>query len=44
MATLRNPAIGFIRHVGRTRIAATIRKLKHDADLLLAIPGLQNDA
>ncbi len=42
MATLRNLAIGLIRQAGHTRIAATIRKLKYDTDLLLAILGLQN--
>jgi predicted transposase YbfD/YdcC len=42
MITLRNLAIGLIRHAGYTKIAATIRKIKHDPRLLLAILGLQN--
>ena len=42
MATLRNLAIGLIRQAGYTKIAATIRKIKHDTALLLAILGLQN--
>jgi len=42
MATLRNLAIGLIRQVGHTKIAATIRKIKHDTALLLAILGLSN--
>jgi predicted transposase YbfD/YdcC len=41
MATLRNLAIGLIRQAGHTRIAATIRKIKHDPLLLLAILGLK---
>lgn len=41
MATLRNLAIGLIRQAGHTKIAATIRKIKHDPHLLLAILGLQ---
>jgi predicted transposase YbfD/YdcC len=41
MATLRNLAIGLIRQAGHTRIAATIRKIKYDNRLLLAILGLQ---
>jgi len=44
MATLRNLAIGLIRQAGHTRIAVTIRKLKYDTDLLLAVLGLQNAA
>jgi predicted transposase YbfD/YdcC len=42
MATLRNIAIGLIRQAGHTKIAATIRKIKHDTALLLAILGLKN--
>lgn len=42
MATLRNLAIGLIRQAGHTKIAATIRKIKYDNRLLLAILGLQN--
>ena len=42
MATLRNLAIGLIRQAGYTRIAATIRKIKHDMALLLTILGLKN--
>jgi predicted transposase YbfD/YdcC len=42
MVTLRNLAIGLIRQAGHTRIAATIRKIKHDPALLLAILGLPN--
>jgi DDE_Tnp_1-associated len=42
MATLRNLAIGLIRQAGYTKIAATIRKLRHDPALLLAILGLKN--
>jgi predicted transposase YbfD/YdcC len=40
MATLRNLAIGLIRQAGYTKIAATIRKIKHDTVLLIAILGL----
>ena len=40
MATLRNIAIGLIRRAGHTRIAATIRKIRYDPHLLLAILGL----
>jgi predicted transposase YbfD/YdcC len=42
MATLRNLAIGLIRQAGYTKIAATIRKIKHDPALLIAVLGLQN--
>ena len=42
MATLRNLAIGLIRQAGHTKIAATIRKIKYDTALLLAILGLNN--
>jgi predicted transposase YbfD/YdcC len=42
MATLRNLAIGLIRQAGYTKIAATIRKIKYDTTLLLAILGLDN--
>jgi predicted transposase YbfD/YdcC len=41
MATLRNTAIGIIRQAGRTKIAATIREIKHDPHRLLAILGLR---
>jgi predicted transposase YbfD/YdcC len=41
MATLRNLAIGLIRQAGYTRIAATIREIRHDITLLLAILGLK---
>jgi predicted transposase YbfD/YdcC len=40
MATLRNLAVGLIRQAGHTKIAATIRKIKHDPRLLLTILGL----
>jgi predicted transposase YbfD/YdcC len=40
MVTLRNLAIGLIRQAGYTKIAATIRKIKYDISLLLAILGL----
>jgi len=42
MATLRNLAIGLIRQAGYTKIAAAIRKIKHDPALLIAILGLSN--
>jgi len=42
MATLRNLAIGLIRQAGYNQIAATIRKIKYDTALLLAILGLDN--
>jgi len=42
MATLRNLAIGLIRQAGYTKIAAAIRKIKHDPALLIAVLGLQN--
>ena len=42
MATLRNLAIGLIRQAGYTKIAATIREIKYDTALLLAILGLKN--
>lgn len=41
MVTLRNLAIGLIRQAGHTRIAATIRKIRHDPRLLLTILGLK---
>ena len=44
MATLRNLAIGLIRQAGYTKIAATIRRIKYDSGLLLAILGLKNPA
>jgi len=34
--------IGLIRQAGYTKIAATIRKIKHDTGLLLAVLGLSN--
>jgi hypothetical protein len=37
-----NLAIGLIRQAGYTKIAATIRKIKHDPALLIAILGLGN--
>ena len=40
MVTLRNLAIGLIRQAGYRKIAATIRMIKHDPHLLLAILGL----
>ena len=42
MATLRNLAIGLIRQAGYTKIAATIREIKHDTTLLIAVLGLKN--
>ena len=42
MATLRNLAIGLIRQAGYTKIAATIRQIKHNTALLIAILGLRN--
>jgi predicted transposase YbfD/YdcC len=42
MATLRNLAMGLIRQAGYRKIAATIRRIKHDTGLLLAILGLRN--
>jgi hypothetical protein len=41
MATLRNLAIGLIRQAGYTKIAATIRRIRHDPRLLMTILGLQ---
>jgi predicted transposase YbfD/YdcC len=41
MATLRNLVIGLIRQAGYTRIAATVRKIRNDPPLLLAILGLR---
>ena len=43
MATLRNLVIGLIRQADHTKIAATIRKIKHSPALLLAILGLGPD-
>jgi predicted transposase YbfD/YdcC len=40
MATLRNLTIGLIRLAGHTRIAATIRKIRHSPPLLTSILGL----
>ena len=42
MATLRNLAIGLIRQAGYTKIAATIRQIRYDTALLIAILGLAN--
>jgi predicted transposase YbfD/YdcC len=42
MATLRNLAIGLIRQAGYNEIAATIRKIRYDTALLLAILGLSS--
>jgi predicted transposase YbfD/YdcC len=42
MATLRNLAIGLIRHAGYQKIAATIRKMKYDTALLLTVLGLDS--
>jgi len=42
MITLRNLAIGLIRQAGYTKIAATIRKIRYDTTLLIAILGLAN--
>jgi predicted transposase YbfD/YdcC len=44
MVTLRDVAIGLIRQAGYTKIAATIRRIKYDTGLLLAILGLKNPA
>jgi predicted transposase YbfD/YdcC len=44
MTTLRNLAIGLIRQAGYTKIAATIREIKYDTALLIAILGLKNPA
>jgi len=38
---MRNLSIGLIRQTGRTKIAATIRKIKHSPGLLLTILGLR---
>ena len=40
MATLRNLVIGLIRQAGHTRSAGTLRKIRNDPPLLLAILGL----
>lgn len=40
MTTLRNLVIGLIRQAGHTRIAATIRKIKHSPHLIYALMGL----
>jgi predicted transposase YbfD/YdcC len=40
MATLRNLAVGLIRQAGHTKIAATIRRIKHDPHLLYTLLGL----
>lgn len=41
MATIRNLVIGLLRQAGHTKIAATIRKIKHNPQLLYPILGLQ---
>jgi predicted transposase YbfD/YdcC len=41
MATLRNLAAGLIRQAGYTKIAATIREIRHDTALLLTVLGLK---
>jgi len=40
MATLRNLVIGLIRQAGYTKIAATIRRIRNNPRLLIAIMGL----
>jgi predicted transposase YbfD/YdcC len=40
MTTLRNLAIGLIRQAGHTRIAAAIRKIRHDPRLIYTLMGL----
>jgi predicted transposase YbfD/YdcC len=40
MTTLRNLAIGLLRQAGYTRIAATIRKIRHDPRFIYALLGL----
>ena len=40
MATLCNLAIGLIRQASYTGITATIRKIRYDTALLIAIVGL----
>ncbi len=42
MATLRNLALGLICQAGYNEIAATIRKIRYDTALLLAIRGLSS--
>jgi predicted transposase YbfD/YdcC len=42
MATLRNLAIGLIRLTGYTRIAPTLRRLRHSTTLLIAVLGLKD--
>jgi hypothetical protein len=42
MATFRNLAIGLIRQAGYAKIAATIRKIKHDTALLITVLGLNS--
>jgi hypothetical protein len=41
MPTLRNLAIGLIRQAGYTKIAATIREIRYDTGLLIAVPGVK---
>lgn len=40
--SIGNLAIGLIRQAGYNKIAATIRRIKYDTALLLAILGLKN--
>jgi hypothetical protein len=40
MATIRNLVLGLLRQAGYTKIAATIRKIKHNPQLLYTILGL----
>jgi len=44
MTTLRNLVIGLIRQAGHTRIAATIRKIKHSPHLIYAFIGIPQPA
>ena len=44
MATLRNLVIGLIRQAGYTRIAATVRKIRNNPPLLLAVLGLRQQS
>jgi hypothetical protein len=44
MVTLRNLTIGLIRQAGYTQIAATIRRIKHDPALLIAVLGFGNQS
>jgi hypothetical protein len=40
MATLRNLVIGLIRQAGHTKIATTIRRVRHNPRLILTIMDL----